>query len=189
MTKAPWHRLVRVHSFRAGREAPSSRLIAAKILEAWERRDRALRLEGGQELLGQIEKLRDDLRPEIVFDFAVEEPPHACVITFASPRSSDDFLERAYCLSAEGAEMPLLDFIYDTLDDLLLDERLSECDALIARVDETRLCAVGLIGLLTVSASASRLLPSRADLFGKVRDRLTEDRGQRETDELLRGLE
>ncbi|MFO0607981.1 MAG: hypothetical protein U0324_32755 [Polyangiales bacterium] len=100
----------------------------------------------------------------------------------------EDFLERVYSLSQSDREAALLDLIYDTLDDMLLDEQFGRCDAALARVDVRRLSAVAMVGFLTITLTAKHLLPSRVALVARIREDLRGSRSPAEIDELLKGL-
>ncbi len=112
----------------------------------------------------------------------------------ASPRwpvqapSPEQEISYAIALERSGKHRKALDKLYRALDKLLQGDRLADCDRVLQEVNVEAMNTHLLVGLLTITALDAGRLPSRTDLFSRVRARLVElapDRYER----LLAGLE
>jgi hypothetical protein len=95
--------------------------------------------------------------------------------------------DELYCLVSLGQTDRALDLLFDRVDDLLFAERLDECDALLVDLDLERLDPALLVGVLSITFQARRVLLCRAGLVDRVEARLlvlVPDR----IDALLKGL-
>jgi hypothetical protein len=92
-------------------------------------------------------------------------------------------------LSRGGKLDAALDIVFDCVDDMLLAGRFSDVDVLLERVPVDRLDPAVLVGFLTITGPARKLLASRAAFVTHVLDQL---RGRMDPEELvavMRGLE
>ncbi len=162
----------------------SVRIVAFQARETGQQRVRVPAVPGVERA---VEVARGEF-PEL--EFLVEHlaaPAHGTdkpVGEFDAPQS---FLSEVYARS-RGDQGALLDYIYDTLDDLLLTGCYESCDAAIREVDVRQISVEGMIGLLTISLSAKHLLPSRPALVDRVEGALRAARPASEVRELLKGL-
>jgi hypothetical protein len=81
-----------------------------------------------------------------------------------------------------------IDVVYDTIDEMLRHgKKLVQIDDLLGRVDVSKLSIVLMLSYLTITASASSLLPNRRALYERIHVRLTIIDPER-VDDLLHGL-
>ena len=79
-----------------------------------------------------------------------------------------------------------IDIIYDNIDELLCNNKFGLVDLLLETVDLNKLSTDALIGILSITSSASNKLPHRAFFFNRVKN-LLNSKGE-DVDALLRGL-
>lgn len=108
--------------------------------------------------------------------------------THRTPRAAfpmDTLLE----LAARGENDQALDLVFDTLDDLLLDGRVSDCEAALRAVDPARLPPVVAVGFLAITRSAEdRLRDVRAALRRRIEATYQHTMPAERLEQLLRGL-
>jgi hypothetical protein len=115
--------------------------------------------------------------------------PAARPLPASAERWRDEFFRELSELSDADEIDAGLDFAFDTIDDLLLDGRFTECNQLIANVDVTRFDPAILVGFLTITAAARDILDARPALVDAVRRRLAERTSPEELSSVMRGLE
>jgi len=181
--------LVRTRKYLAkGHKNPLLQSLRVEALHALESGRRRVEFPLDPRVDREVEEVRREF-PDV--EFSVGSPASSPITSDQPPLERaplEEFLERVYSLSQSDRESALLDLIYDTLDDLLLDEHFIPCDAALAQRDVQRLSAVATVGFLTITLTAKHLLPSRAALVGRVREILRASRSPAELDELLKGL-
>jgi hypothetical protein len=92
-------------------------------------------------------------------------------------------------LAARGENDKALDLVFDTLDDLLLDGRVSDCEATLRAVDPARLPPVVAVGFLAITRSAEdRLRDARAALRRRIEATYQHTMPAERLEQLLRGL-
>lgn len=92
------------------------------------------------------------------------------------------------CLEGHGKCNDILDHMYDTIDDMLIDGKFEEVDDLLNRVNVEQLSITLMLGYLTITLPWRSLSKCRAALYARIDARLREiDPARRES--LLRGLE
>lgn len=161
----------------------SLRVVALRAWEAGQRRVRVPAVPGVEQAIRDVrgefpgvELLADDASlPGDTAERADASKGSALILAELYERSQGDPAE-------------LLDFLYDTLDDMLLTERFDACDAVLRGADVARLSVEGMIGLLTISLAAKHLLPSRPRLVQRVEVALRAVRAPAEVEALLAGL-
>lgn len=104
-------------------------------------------------------------------------------------RKRDEALEELYRLSESGQIDPGLDYLYKTIDDLLLDEQYATCDAYLQDMDLERLDSDILVGLLTITFSARHDLLKRSNILEAIREMFRSIMPEAEVSATLRGLD
>lgn len=102
--------------------------------------------------------------------------------------TTTDTLRTLYMWAEQDEVDKATDFLFDTVDDLLLAGDFTCVDALLAEVDLGRLDTPLLVALLAITSVATEHLPSRPDLVDRVRQRL-QVRAPERVHLLMRGLE
>ena len=83
-------------------------------------------------------------------------------------------LEQVYELSASAHTDAAIDLVFDAIDDALFAGEFAEVDALLARVDVSRLDSHVTCGFLTITSAAAEHLPARPDFAQRAQKRLEE---------------
>jgi hypothetical protein len=108
-----------------------------------------------------------------------------------SPRSpvSDigECLETLYELCERPQPNPAIDFVLETMDELILAKDYDTCDRLLLRADVSRLSTHAMLTLLMETFRAKGVLPAREGFYQRVEARLRADQPQR-ADSLLAGM-
>ena len=81
-----------------------------------------------------------------------------------------------------------IDYIYDTLDDLLLDGEFCKCDYILNNIDITKLDAYDIAGMLTITFPWSDNLVFRKSFYDKSPGIISKTYPKSEVDDILRGL-
>lgn len=81
-----------------------------------------------------------------------------------------------------------LDFVYDTLDDLMISGKYSICNSILERLDIDRWPNEILIGILTITLSWKARLTSRSSLFFRVKEKLAKTYHEQEAYRIIDGL-
>lgn len=103
------------------------------------------------------------------------------------PTNPPTWLNDVYARVARGESEEAADLLYERIDDLLLSDRIAQCDGLLRTIDLERLNENLLVALLVMTKPASALLPYRASLRAAVREHLSK-LGFSNVEELVRGL-
>ena len=101
--------------------------------------------------------------------------------------SPEGFLDRARRLDQHGQTDAALDLIFDQIDEMLLGDESDRVDAILSEIAPDTFSVDLLVGLLTVTLPAKKLLFNRSAFFTKVEQSLRE-RGKLD-DRLLVGLD
>ncbi len=83
----------------------------------------------------------------------------------------------------------MLDMIFEILDKMLLRSEFKQCDAILKLLDTTQTHIAVLLGVLTVTYPAKKLLPNRPRFYARVEQRIQDDGRASEAESLLSGLE
>lgn len=119
-----------------------------------------------------------------------ESPPGSGLRTVdPARRAREDALEELYSLSESGEIDDGLDYLYDTIDDLLLEEQYDTCDAYLKEIDIEQLDPDILVGLLTITYSARDQLRTRGEIFQRISALFEKIMDRAEMIATLRGLE
>lgn len=119
-----------------------------------------------------------------------ESPPGSGFRTVdPARRAREDALEELYSLSESGEIDDGLDYLYDTIDDLLLEEQYDTCDAYLKEIDIEQLDPDILVGLLTITYSARDQLRTRGEIFQRISALFEKIMDRAEMIATLRGLE
>lgn len=100
----------------------------------------------------------------------------------------DVFLDSAYLVSKTSVDRAL-DIIFNTIDDLLLDDKFDICNQILESVWVDVFDLDLLLGFLTITFAAKSHLKCRERFFERVYDKCLLEEGKKHTEELLVGLE
>lgn len=92
-----------------------------------------------------------------------------------------------YDLVASKRLEEAIDLLYDNVDDMLLEGKMQECDDILQQIDIRRLDSYLMIGLLSITLSASEHLPHRKVLVEEIENYLRATEPER-ADALMKGL-
>jgi len=81
-----------------------------------------------------------------------------------------------------------LDFVFDTLDDLMISGKHSICNRILERIDIERWPDDILLGILTITLSWKAQLPSRISFYFLVKEKLSKTYHEQEAHRILNGL-
>jgi hypothetical protein len=82
-------------------------------------------------------------------------------------------LDKVYEADEKLLHCQAVDILFDLFDDLHLEGRFEESDALLESVDVDRLSTTLLVGVLSITHTARYHLPNRSKVVRKIEDRLT----------------
>jgi hypothetical protein len=105
-----------------------------------------------------------------------------------APDSGSDvpiFLEMVYSLSAQGKTRAAMDIVFRRINYLLNAGDFRACDDILAQVEVDRLSSTVLVGFLSITLSASRVLVARPLFFSRVRAKVLTQKGPAATATLL----
>lgn len=95
----------------------------------------------------------------------------------ATPEEGDKaWVEQMYALIASNELEDAIDLLYDNVDEMLLADKMSECDAILRTIDISRLEGKLMVGVLSITLAAREHLPYRAVLVAEIEEhfRLTD---------------
>lgn len=78
------------------------------------------------------------------------------------------FLERIYQLCAKHDENSAIEYVYNTLDDLIIAGKLDDLNAILSEVDITKVDLVVALGFLTNTFKYSEQIPNHIIFYNKV---------------------
>jgi len=99
------------------------------------------------------------------------------------------FLDRICALIQNDEPRRAIDAIFQEVNSLLVASRFDDCDQLLRRIDLDRIPPLLLASFLTITVAAKEQLPTRAEFYRQVRDRVETQRGVEGANRLLAGLE
>ena len=98
-------------------------------------------------------------------------------------------MSEVHDLAAGGEPDKALDLVFDQIDDLLLDDRYEECEAVLRAVNPTQLPPVVAVGFLAITRAANdRLHDVRDDLRKRIETAYRHAMTADGLEQLLRGL-
>ncbi len=87
-----------------------------------------------------------------------------------------------------STEKEMIDYIYTSLDEMLLAKRFNEVDGILSELKLTLLTVSAMISILTITAPFDQELRTRIDFYEDVKKDLIRRCGLPETEKLLKGL-
>jgi hypothetical protein len=97
-------------------------------------------------------------------------------------------LAMIYELNRTNKTDDALDMLYEVVDDLLHAGSFVLCDRMLAKLEVNALSEDLLVGALSITLTAKNSLPARAQLFGRVQQKLALTHNTDEVTRLLDGL-
>lgn len=121
------------------------------------------------------------IQPEVILPVSLRGSPR--------PPVSDigECLDILYELCERTQPNPAIDFVLETVDELLLARDYNTCDRLLQRAEVDRLSIHAMLTLLMETFRAKGALPAREGFYQRVEARLRADQPQR-ADSLLAGM-
>lgn len=83
-------------------------------------------------------------------------------------------LSEVYSFVELGDRESAVDLLFERVDELLADDRMPECDALLQQIDVTKLDSHLMVSSLSITWLAREHLPSRASLVARIEAQLIE---------------
>lgn len=97
----------------------------------------------------------------------------------------EKFLEAVYKLAELGDLQGATDEIFETVDQLLLDEKFGYCNKIVSRIDLHRLPTALMRSFLTITAAAKDKLPARRTFYEQVLKEMIRLKGNEKAQRLL----
>lgn len=111
-------------------------------------------------------------------------PPQS--VPIASTANKDGFVSSLPAITDADAIEEAIVSVYGCVDDLLLENRVPECNAMLARLDARNTHADILLAFLMSTATVPRdQIPNRESLYNATRQRFVDELGDVETSEIL----
>jgi len=139
----------------------------------------------------------DNCQPNIVMKTALPDGHIATMMVkltgerplLALPVGNTDtsWVDEMYMLIASEELEGAIGLLYDNIDDMLLEERMQECDRILQMLDLSKMESYLMIGVLSITLSAANKLPSRPALVTRIENVLQQTHPD-DVNDLLRGL-